>query len=119
MLEQRAFVPMEFIAAGSERARRMFPQLEHHEVPRELVVVTDAGDVYLDDAAWIVCLWALVEYRTWSFRFARGPLRSLARAAWSILSANRYELARVLSIESDEELARKLRERDTPACDMT
>jgi predicted DCC family thiol-disulfide oxidoreductase YuxK len=119
MQQQRSFVAVEFIPAGSERARSLFPELDHPDVPRELVVITDQGDVYLDDAAWILCLWALAEYRTWSFRFARGPLRPLARAAWDFLSANRHELARMLSLESDDELARRLADRKaTTTCDI-
>lgn len=112
---QRQLVPLIFVAAGSEYARRFFPELEHETEPRELVVVTDEGDVYVDDTAWIMCLWALGEYRVWSYRFARGPLRPLARAAWDFLSANRRELARMLSLESDAEVARKLEERSAAA----
>lgn len=114
---QRQSVPLVFIAAGSEYARKMFPELDHAATPRELVVVNESGDVYLDDAAWIVCLWALTDYRMWSFRFARGPLRPLARAAWDFLSANRNELARMLSLQSDDDVATRLRERD-PGCDL-
>jgi predicted DCC family thiol-disulfide oxidoreductase YuxK len=114
--QQRTFVPLHFIPSGSERAKRLFPQLDHASDPRELLVVTDGGDVYLDDAAWIACLWALVEYRTWSYRFARGPLRPLARAAWDFLSRNRHELGRMLSLESDEAAARRLEEQQPPSC---
>jgi predicted DCC family thiol-disulfide oxidoreductase YuxK len=119
MQQQRAYVPVEFIAAGSNLARRMFPTLLNDGEPRELVAVTDEGDVYLDDAAWLVSLWTLVEYRTWSYRFARGPLRPLARTAWDFLSTNRQQLAQMLSLKSDEEVARELDRRSTGACDLT
>jgi predicted DCC family thiol-disulfide oxidoreductase YuxK len=115
MQEQQSYVALAFVPAGSERARRLFPDLDHDANPRELVVVTNEGEVYSDDAAWLLCLWALVEYRSWSFRFARGPLRPLARAAWQLLSANRRELARMLALRSDEEVAREL-ERQPETC---
>jgi predicted DCC family thiol-disulfide oxidoreductase YuxK len=108
MVEQPAYVALEFVAAGSARARRLFPELHHDEQPSELVVVTDDGDVYINDAAWIVCLYALVDYRAWSFRLARLPLRRLARSAWEMLSKNRAQLSRVLALTSDAELARRL-----------
>lgn len=107
---QHAYVAIEFVAAGSERARKLFPELRHDEQPSELVVVSDEGDVYVDDAAWIVILYALVEYRTWSFRIARPPLRRLARGAWELLSKNRAGLSRALALKSDAELARELAE---------
>lgn len=115
MQQQPAYVALAFVAAGSERARRLFPDLDHDADPRELVVITNEGAVYVDDAAWLLCLWALADYRTWAFRFARGPLRPLARVAWQLLSENRRELARILALRSDEEVAREL-ERQPETC---
>ena len=116
MREQAAHVAVEFVAAGSRRARTLFPELEHDEEPSELVAVTDDGDVYVNESAWIVCLYALIEFRPWSFRLARGPLRPLARGAWELLSANRQQLSRMLALTSDAELARRLGEQPAPAC---
>jgi predicted DCC family thiol-disulfide oxidoreductase YuxK len=114
MLHQPAFVHFEFVPAHSERARRLFPSLDHGR--SELMVVTDGGEVYIDDAAWLMCLWSLREYRSWSYRFARGPLRPFARAAWDFLSANRQTLAQMLALRSDEEVARELAKR-TDTCE--
>lgn len=119
MIGQRWFVSIDFVPAGSERARRLFPQLQHEEQPSELVVVTDRGDVYVRDAAWIVCLYALVDYRIWSFRLARPPLRRVARAAWELLSKNRLQLSRMLALKSDYELLRELEAQPAPACEVS
>jgi predicted DCC family thiol-disulfide oxidoreductase YuxK len=118
MLEQPAHVALDFVAAGSDRARRLFPDLDHDEAPNELVVVTSEGEVYEDDAAWIVCLWALRDLRPWSQRFARGPLRPLARAAWHFLSSNRNKVGALLALQSDAEIARTLRTQPPPTCDV-
>jgi predicted DCC family thiol-disulfide oxidoreductase YuxK len=119
MLEQPALVTLQFIAAGSDRARRMFPELRNDAA--ELVVVTSEGEVYEGDAAWIVCLWALRDLREWSRRFARGPLRTFARAAWHLLSENRMSISSLLALQSDVALARRLQQQQqsTPAaCDL-
>ena len=113
---QRAYFAIEFIPAGSERARRLFPELRHEDQPSELVVVSNAGEVYFNDAAWIVCLYALVDYRAWSFRLARPLLRGLARVAWETLSKNRASLSRLLALENDAELARRLEAEPAPSC---
>src|SRR5438552_574942 len=91
--KQAKFVAYDFIPAGSPRTQRLFPELKHDQDPKELVVVTDEGAVYQDNEAWILCLWGLREYRVWSYRFAQEPLRSLARAAWVLLSSNRMRLS--------------------------
>ncbi len=118
MLEQPAYLAIEFIAAGSDRARSMFPELMHQVVPAELVVVSDDGDVYFADAAWIVCLYALRDYRPWSYRMARPPLRHLARRAWEAFSSNRQQISTMLALKSDAEVAAELQSQPDTSCEV-
>jgi predicted DCC family thiol-disulfide oxidoreductase YuxK len=114
---QPAFVPLEFVPAGSAEARGRFPGLPHPDPPEELVVVDDEGGVYRGDAAWILCLYALEEYREWSFRLARPGLGTgLARAAFAWISHNRRALSRSLALESDAEVAARFSRTTPPAC---
>jgi predicted DCC family thiol-disulfide oxidoreductase YuxK len=100
---QRQIVPLELLAAGSEEARRRFPTLAAAE-PEELVAVSDEGDVYRGSHAWIVCLWALEDYRNWSFRFARPSLLPLARNIVEWVSTRRHRLSRSVGLMSDHEI---------------
>jgi predicted DCC family thiol-disulfide oxidoreductase YuxK len=104
---QRQIVPLELLAADSEEARRRFPTLATAQ-PEELVVVSDEGDVYRGSPAWIVCLWALEEYRDWSFRFARPSLLPLARNVVEWVSTRRHRLSRSLGLMSDDEILREV-----------
>ncbi|MEU2492983.1 DCC1-like thiol-disulfide oxidoreductase family protein [Streptomyces sp. NPDC007883] len=63
LLRQRQLVPLELVPAASDEARRRFPALDHESTLREITVIGDRGQVYRSTAAWIVCLWALAEYR--------------------------------------------------------
>ena len=101
---QRQIVPLELLAADSEEARRRYPTLAQAE-PEELVVVSDEGDVYRGPQAWIVCLWALEDYREWSFRFAKPALLPLARGIVEWVSTRRHRLSRALGMMSDQEIA--------------
>jgi predicted DCC family thiol-disulfide oxidoreductase YuxK len=76
---QAQLVPLEFVAAGSRAARERYPDLDHSAALRDVTVVADTGAVYTDDAAWLVCLWALDRYRALSFRLAAPALRDRAR----------------------------------------
>ncbi|TDU04876.1 uncharacterized protein DUF393 [Streptomyces sp. 846.5] len=86
--KQRKLVPMEFVPAGSRKARGRFPALDHARTLREITVIGDSGQVYEGSAAWVVCLWALHRYRVMSHRFstpAGAPLAKgmvLAAAKW-------------------------------------
>ncbi|MFF3685520.1 thiol-disulfide oxidoreductase DCC family protein [Streptomyces sp. NPDC002187] len=60
---QRQLVPLEMVAAGSVEARRRYPRLDHDRTLREITVIGDRGQIYTGPAAWIICLWALAEYR--------------------------------------------------------
>src|SRR3954453_8280707 len=94
LARQPAFVELTFVPAGSERADRLFPGLSKPGVPEELVVVADDGAVYRDAHAWIMCLYALQDYREWSLRLARPALLPLARQAFSLLSRQRGRISR-------------------------
>lgn len=111
LLQQRQLVPLELVAAGSDEALRRFPTLAEAE-PSELVVVSDEGDVYRGPSAWIVCLWALEDFRDWSFRLAGPTLLPLARPAFEWISTRRHALSRALKLMSDEEIAREARRTD-------
>jgi predicted DCC family thiol-disulfide oxidoreductase YuxK len=60
---QRQLVPLDLVPAGSDEARRRYPRLDHARTLREITVIGDKGQIYAGPAAWIVCLWALAEYR--------------------------------------------------------
>jgi predicted DCC family thiol-disulfide oxidoreductase YuxK len=93
MQAQPQYVALEFIAAASDEAQARYPQLDHERSLRELHVVTSYGEVYRDAKAWLMCLWALREYRAWSLRMATPELMPLARRAIARVSSNRRRLA--------------------------
>jgi predicted DCC family thiol-disulfide oxidoreductase YuxK len=72
-------VPLEFVAAGSDEARRRYPALDPAETLADITVVADDGGVYSGDSAWIICLWALDGYRGLAARLSRPDLRPTAR----------------------------------------
>ena len=108
--EQRQLVPLEFVSAGSQEASRRFPSLAAGAEPEELIVVSDEGDVYRGADAWILCLWALDEYREWSFRLAHPALRPMARRAFEWVSHRRRSLSRLLRLAPDAEVAAALQD---------
>jgi predicted DCC family thiol-disulfide oxidoreductase YuxK len=94
LLVQRSWLGLSMVAAGSTRAKAMFPDLEKIAGRSDLVVISDAGEVYLNNHAWIMCLYALEEYRDWALRLASPLLLPLARQAWETLSKNRQAISR-------------------------
>jgi predicted DCC family thiol-disulfide oxidoreductase YuxK len=111
---QPKFLPLEFVAAGSDHARYLFPDLPH-EV-NELVVVGDDGSLYKNDRAWILCLWALVDYREWADRLATPRLLPLARTAFQLISENRILISRLFRLHNDEGVAHELARYGAAAC---
>jgi predicted DCC family thiol-disulfide oxidoreductase YuxK len=84
-------VPLEFVPAGSARARSRFPGLDHAATLRELTVIADTGEVYVDDGAWLACLWALVDYRGMAERLSRPHLLPTARRFIAAAAAVRQQ----------------------------
>jgi predicted DCC family thiol-disulfide oxidoreductase YuxK len=108
LLAQPKLLELEFVAGRSEEAARRFPQLASETVVDELVVVSDEGGVYSGARAWIMCLYALTDYREWSVRLARPRLLPFARRAFEAISRNRRRLSRLLRLASDEEVVSSL-----------
>ncbi len=88
LMRQRQLVPLDAVPVGSEEARSRFPYLDHASTFEEITVVGDGGQVYRGPAAWVVCLWALAEYRPLSHRFSTPSGLRLARGA--VLAAAKY-----------------------------
>jgi predicted DCC family thiol-disulfide oxidoreductase YuxK len=114
LMRQPAYVPLRFVPSGSPEARRRFPMLPGGD----LAVISDAGDLWLGDSAWIICLWALREYRLWSYRFSRPALLPLAQQIFTLLSQNRTKLSNWLRLRSDVELGELLKGVRVPACQI-
>lgn len=112
--EQAPLVQLRFIASGSSQARRRFPQLP----AGELAVVADTGEVWLGNHAWIVCLWALRDYRDLAFRLTSPLLLMMAREAFAVLSSNRAALSGMLNLRSERELEQQLRKVVVPKCQI-
>ncbi|WP_268823759.1 thiol-disulfide oxidoreductase DCC family protein [Yinghuangia soli] len=74
-------VAIDLIAAGSARARNRYPELDHARTLREVTVIGDAGQIYADAHAWVVCLWALRGYRPLAGRLSTPAGLPLAKAA--------------------------------------
>jgi predicted DCC family thiol-disulfide oxidoreductase YuxK len=115
LLEQRSLVGLEFVDAGSSVARVRYPQLP----PGELAVVADTGEVWLGNGAWIVCLWALRDYRGFAFRLTTPGLLRLARQAFSAVSRNRLALSQLLELPSERDLERSLMKEGVPQCQIS
>ena len=87
---QPAYVELEFIPAGSDEARRRFPLLDHAVTAKELTVIDSGGAVYLQSNAFLMCLWALRDYRAWSLRLSSPDMIPLARRVLLWVSQNRF-----------------------------
>jgi predicted DCC family thiol-disulfide oxidoreductase YuxK len=88
------YVPFELLSSQSPGARERFGDVPW--LGEELVVVSDEGDVWIGPAAFLVCLWALREWREWSYRLSGETLAPLAERFFVALSSNRRSIAKVL-----------------------
>jgi predicted DCC family thiol-disulfide oxidoreductase YuxK len=87
---QPAYIKLDFAAAGSDEARRRFPDLDHAAALTDLTAVSDTGDVYTGAQGWLICLWALRDYRAWALRLGTPALMPQARKIITWVSQNRW-----------------------------
>ena len=60
-------------------------------------MISDGGEIYLGVKAWLVCLWALREYRAMALRWSSPDRRQLARRFVAWITRNRGTLNAILS----------------------
>ena len=87
-----------------------------YESSNELIVVSEDGAVYQGAAAFIMCLYALVDFREWSPRLSSPLLLPFARQMFEIISNNRAAFSRWLRKSSDDDIARSLERCPPPPC---
>lgn len=104
MLEQAAYVRLDFVPYDSPQALRLCPDLPHLRADQEIVVMGDDGSLWQGAPAWVTCLWALRDYREWSFRLATPGMLGIARKVVHWISGNRIGLSRLLRLRGDEAL---------------
>src|SRR5258707_14786988 len=119
LLVQRSWLGLCMVPAGSDKAKNMFPGLEQIASADDLVVISDEGQVFLNNHAWIMTLYALEEYRDWACRLAHPLLLPLARQAFATISKNRHAFSRWLRVADTEALAGELRRVALEPCAVT
>ena len=113
---QPAFIELRFLALQSPEVSCRFPGIEKFNPFQQLLVVSDAGDVYQGSHAWIMCLYALREYREWSQRLSSPALLPWARRACELVSGNRLALSAWIEKMSDDEVGEELARRRLGPC---
>ncbi len=116
ILVQRSWIGLAVVEQGSEKAKRLFPEMDRIAGKEDLAVISDEGAVYLNDRAWIMVLYAMLEYREWASRLTHPVLMPLARQAFAALSKNRHWLSKMLNAEDPEAIAGELRQVELEPC---
>lgn len=91
--KQPAFVELKPIPLQSPQTPNRFPGIDKLNLRKDLVVITDEGDLYQGAPAWIMCLYALKAYREWAFRLSEPELLPFARRICTLISDHRLKLS--------------------------
>ena len=114
---QPSYVRLHFVPYDSPEAEKRLPGIRYLRADQEIVVMADSGEVWQGAGAWVICLWALREYRAWSARLAGPTMQGAARKVVHWISQNRIGLSRLMRFTSDADLAATAeREMEEPAC---
>lgn len=89
---QPKLVELEFVPVSTPEAERRFPGIDQATAMREITVISDGGQVWTGHHAYVVCIWALAQYRPLANRLSTRAGLPLARAA--ALAASKYRTAK-------------------------
>ncbi|MCG8421653.1 MAG: DUF393 domain-containing protein [Proteobacteria bacterium] len=88
---QPAYVNFEFLASTSATAQKRYGDVPW--LGDELVVVNEHGEVWVGAAAFLVALWALRDWRSWSYRLSGTVFAPLAKRFFESISHKRHWIA--------------------------
>ncbi len=100
LLNEPQIVPLVLIQKGLLAARH--PQLAAVSDGSDLVAISDTGDYWIGDAAFLTILFSLERYRAWAERLATPALRPYAKKFFETLSENRGRLSWILGGTTDD-----------------
>ncbi|MBK8090956.1 MAG: DUF393 domain-containing protein [Verrucomicrobiaceae bacterium] len=104
LMSQPAYVQIDFLPYDSPEASVRCPPIRQLHADREIIVMADTGELWQGAGAWVMCLWALRDFREWSQRFAAPVMQALARKIVHLVSSNRLTLSALLRLRSDDAL---------------
>ena len=113
---QPTFLTLVFIPFQSPELIAQFEGIECFRTNGQLLVIGDDGAVYQGSNAFIMLLYALIDYREWAVRLATPALIPFAAQALDLLSSGRQNIPRWLTCLSDGQLLDVLRRRAPPVC---
>ena len=120
LAKQPALIPLRFVPQQSARQQALYPNLElktdAQGRPDEFIVVDEAGRVYRGDKGWLMCFYALRDYRGLAMRLARPGMAGLARRAYHLISANRRVLGWLGARPDDAWMQTLQASADPPRC---
>ena len=92
LAHQPKYVRLAFVPVNSPEAWHRFPKLNHAMTLEDVTVISEEGAVYWGAKAWVMCMWALRDYRAWAYRLSSPELLPTAKKVISMISQNRYKL---------------------------
>ena len=95
MFLQPSYLPLAFVPCSAEQAKSRYGEIPW--LGDELVVISEVNDIWVGAAAFLTCLWALVEWREWSYRLAGPAFAPLAESFFHTISSNRRSLSSLLT----------------------
>lgn len=114
--KQPTLVDLRFVPLQSAEIATMYPQIKGLDLRAQMVALTDSGNIYQGSSAWIMCLYALRDYRDWSYRLAHPAMLPMARKVCEMVSANRLGISRWFLSTKPDELREKLAKEKDSAC---
>ena len=94
--------------AATPLGLKAMKEMQELNPEKEIVVMSDSGQIYQGGSAWIMCLYALRRYRELSFKLAHPMLLPLAKKLCHIVSERRLSLSKLFACTSREQMAREL-----------
>jgi predicted DCC family thiol-disulfide oxidoreductase YuxK len=102
--KQPAFLQITFLPRNSQEAATLITTVTDQKLGDELIVVSDEGGLYRGAHAWVMCLYALQNYRELGNKIATPMLLPWAKRICELVAQNRLNLSQLLGLKEHKEI---------------
>ncbi len=118
IIRQKLREPLTLVGWDTGQARRMFPTLVTTRPAEEIIMVSSSGEVWKNEKAWVMVLYALADYATLARRMAHPRLLPLVRQTFVLVSKERHAVSRLFGLAGEDQMAEMLNQIAVPACQL-
>ena len=117
LVKQGRAIKGDCMAYQSDRAKRVFPEIDSLKPDKEMIIRVNGEQVYRGAEGWVWCLWSCAKYRDLAKLMNSRLLLPVAKKVCLMACMNRLKLSKLFFGKKAQEVADEIHQLEDTDCD--